>query len=114
MLLNNRHSTILKPIPISYRVRTSLYTLHKKYLFDNVIIDFDGEEEEDSILIQLGKQSGLNMHDILQYTYTHLFEKALENVSAVFCLIIYICIFISEKLITNKSGSYQKLVYVQT
>jgi hypothetical protein len=71
-------------------------------------IDFDGDEEESTILVQLGKQFGLDMPDILQYTYTHLFKKALENVSYSLAFRLYLL----EK--THMINIYQTSTQIST
>ncbi|KAL9559378.1 hypothetical protein MBANPS3_000452 [Mucor bainieri] len=49
---------------------------HQTRIFSTFLQDFDGDDEECSILIQVGKEYELDMPKILQHTYTHLFEKA--------------------------------------
>ncbi|KAI8645373.1 107-domain-containing protein [Parasitella parasitica] len=47
-------------------------------IYSTFLQNFDGDDEECAILLQLGKEYGLNMPDILQFTYTHLFKKAIS------------------------------------
>ncbi|KAI8975223.1 nuclear pore protein 84/107 [Mycotypha africana] len=47
-------------------------------IYSHFLQNFDGDNDEYAILIRLGKQLGLDMADILQYTYTHSFKKAME------------------------------------
>ncbi|KAL7321103.1 hypothetical protein PS15m_000915 [Mucor circinelloides] len=49
---------------------------HQIRIFSSFLQNFDGDDEECSILIQLGKEYGLDMPKALQRTYTHLFKKA--------------------------------------
>ncbi|KAK4517159.1 Vesicle trafficking between the ER and Golgi [Mucor velutinosus] len=54
---------------------------HQMRIFSNFLQSFDGDDEECSILIQVGKEYGLDMPQILQHTYTHLFKKATSLVA---------------------------------
>lgn len=57
---------------------------HQMRIFSSFLQNFDGDDEECSILIQVGKEYSLDMPRILQHTYTHLFKKATSLVTNTF------------------------------
>ncbi|KAF1797929.1 107-domain-containing protein [Mucor lusitanicus] len=71
----NAGPAIARPIVIAAYAAKQSPDLQTR-IYSNFLQNFDGDDEECAILIQLGKEYGLDMPTILQHTYTHLFKKA--------------------------------------
>ncbi|KAI8053652.1 uncharacterized protein B0P05DRAFT_479671 [Gilbertella persicaria] len=75
----NTEPTTLRPVVIAtYASKQS--PQYQIQMYSHFLQGFDGDDQECAILLQLGKEFDLDMHDILQYTHTHLFKKAIEQV----------------------------------
>lgn len=73
----NAEPSVMRPVVIAaYAAKQS--PDHQIKIYSNFLQNFDGDDEECSIVLQLGKEYGLDMPDILQFTYTHLFKKAIS------------------------------------
>lgn len=73
----NAEPSVMRPVVIAaYAAKQS--PNHQIKIYSNFLQNFDGDDEECSIVLQLGKEYGLDMPDILQFTYTHLFKKAIS------------------------------------
>ncbi|KAI8326713.1 107-domain-containing protein [Choanephora cucurbitarum] len=75
----NLNADPLEPKPVVIATYASkLSPQYQIQIYSHFLQEFDGDDEECMILLQLGKEFNLDMNDILQYTHTHLFKKAIE------------------------------------
>ncbi|KAI8380807.1 nuclear pore protein 84/107 [Blakeslea trispora] len=77
----NLNANPLQPKPVVIATYASkLSPQYQIQMYSHFLQEFDGDDDECIILLQLGREFNLDMNDILQYTHTHLFKKAIETI----------------------------------
>ncbi|CEP17617.1 hypothetical protein [Parasitella parasitica] len=73
----NAEPNVMRPVVIAaYAAKQS--PDQQITIYSNFLQNFGGDDEECAIVLQLGKEYGLDMPDILQFTYTQIFRKAIS------------------------------------
>ncbi|KAI9481247.1 MAG: nuclear pore protein 84/107 [Benjaminiella poitrasii] len=74
----NADPTVIRPLVIATIASERTPEYHIPF-YSHFLQNFDGDDDECAILIQLGKEHNLQMPDILQYTHAQLFKKAVAK-----------------------------------